>query len=160
MILAIGEQTGAPVREICRVLKVPRSSFYHAAIEAISQRDDERLGNSIEAIFKRNRKRYGHRRIWHEMAAGGEHCAPSRIRRIMRQRGLRAIAPKHFVPKTSDGKASKPSPNLLEGEPAPERPNQVWTSDITFIPTDKARAAARTRERDGKRRSVANGPAD
>ena len=53
----------------------------------------------------------------------------------MAQRGLRALQPKNFVPKTSDGRADKPSPNLLGGQPLPELPDRAWAGDITFIPT-------------------------
>jgi len=53
----------------------------------------------------------------------------------MARRGLHAIQPKTFVPKTRDGRADKPSPNLLSGEPLPAAPDQVWAGDITFIPT-------------------------
>jgi putative transposase len=53
----------------------------------------------------------------------------------MAQRGLRAIQPKTFVPKTSDGRADKPSPNLLSDQPLPTAPNRAWAGDITFIPT-------------------------
>lgn len=52
----------------------------------------------------------------------------------MTQRGLRAIQPKNYVPKTSDGRADKPSLNLLANQPLPEAPNRVWAGDITFIP--------------------------
>ena len=53
----------------------------------------------------------------------------------MTQRGLHAIQPKTFVPKTSDGRADKPSPNLISGNPLPDVPDLVWAGDITFIPT-------------------------
>ncbi len=89
----------------------------------------------IEAIFKRHCRRYGYRRIAAELSDAGEVCAPDRIRRIMRQRGLRAIQPKTYVPKTSDGRADQPSPNLLLGQPLPAQPDEVWAADITFIPT-------------------------
>lgn len=39
------------------------------------------------------------------------------------------------MPRTSDGRADKPSPNLLLGQPLPAQPDQVWAGDITFIPT-------------------------
>ena len=52
----------------------------------------------------------------------------------MKRRGLRAIQPKNFVPKTSDGRADKPSPNLLKNQPMPSNPDEVWAGDITFIP--------------------------
>jgi putative transposase len=53
----------------------------------------------------------------------------------MAQRGLHAIQPKNFIPKTSDGRADKPSPNLLSGRPLPAAPDCAWAGDITFIPT-------------------------
>jgi transposase InsO family protein len=53
----------------------------------------------------------------------------------MSQRSLRALQPKNFTPKTSDGRADRPSPNLLCGKPLPEVPNRAWAGDITFIPT-------------------------
>jgi len=124
------------VREICRVLGVPRSGFYQAKAESVTRSRDRLVGDLIETIFRENSTRYGHRRIVREMAHRGAVCAPSRVRRIMKERGLRAIQPKHFVPRTSDGKATKPAPNLLAGNTLPKRPNQIWTGDITFIPTD------------------------
>lgn len=53
----------------------------------------------------------------------------------MAERGLKAIQPKTYVPRTSDGRADKPSPNLLEGKEPPDRPDCVWVGDITFVPT-------------------------
>lgn len=136
MIMQIQRDTGAGVRQICLSLNAPRSGFYHAQRESSSQISDRVNGVLIEAIFKRHRKRYGHRRIWREMADRGVVCAPCRVRRIMQERSLRAIQPKNFIPKTSDGNAHKPSPNLLADRPLPPRPNQVWTGDITFIATE------------------------
>ena len=127
--------TGAGIRQICRALGLPRSGFYLAARPSARCLADQRFGGLIEAIFHQHRRRYGYRRIWHEMAARDVVCSPERVRRIMCQRGLRAIQPKNFVPKTSDGKASRPSPNLLACEPPPTKPNQVWTADFTFIPS-------------------------
>jgi len=53
----------------------------------------------------------------------------------MAQRGLCALQPKNFVPKTSDGRADRPSPNLLSDQPLPTLPDRAWAEDITFIPT-------------------------
>lgn len=135
MIDDLRQATGYGIRQICASLKVPRSSFYHAASPTPTQCKDRRIGDLIEAIFKCHRRRYGYRRIGEELSDAGEICAPDRIRRIMRQRGLRAIQPKTYVPKTSDGRADKPSPNLLLDQPLPQKPDQVWAGDITFIPT-------------------------
>ena len=52
----------------------------------------------------------------------------------MNERDLHAIQPKSFAPRTSDGRADRPSKNLLEGKPLPTRPNKVFAGDITHIP--------------------------
>jgi len=62
-------------------------------------------------------------------------CSPSRVARLMAQRGLRAIQPRTFVPRTSDGRADKPADNLVKIAPNVERNDQIWVGDITFIPT-------------------------
>ena len=135
MIDHIHQETGHGIRPICKVLGVPRSSYYHASEPTPCQKADLQLGEVIEEIFKRHRRRYGYRRIHSDLSDKGIICAASRVRRIMEELGLRAIQPKTYVPKTSDGRADKPSPNLLLGKPLPEQPDKVWAGDITFIPT-------------------------
>lgn len=135
MIQSVARQTGASIRKVCEVLGEARSSFYHAAAPTSSQLADRHLGDLIEGVFRRHRQRYGYRRIGEDLADRGVVCAPARIRRIMAERGLHALQPKNFLPKTSDGRADKPSPNLLAGRPLPEAPNRAGAGDITFIPT-------------------------
>ena len=94
MISDIHHATGHGIRRICATLDVPRSSYYHASTPTSMQSSDQEIGGKIEAVFKRHRRRYGYRRIMHE-------------------RGLKALQPKTYVPRTSDGRADKPSPNLL-----------------------------------------------
>jgi transposase InsO family protein len=138
MTLEISRKTGASIRKICEVLEYARSTFYHASRPTPTQLEDARMGDLIEAIFRKHRRRYGYRRMVQELADRAVHCAPSRVRRIMAQRALRAIQPANFVPKTSDGRADRPSPNLLAGQPLPSTPNHAWASDITFIPTSSS----------------------
>lgn len=135
MIKLVAQKTGGSIRQVCTVLGEARSSFYHAATPTPTQAADVGLGNLIETIFRRHRKRYGYRRVGDELSDRGVTCAPARVRRLMTQRALHAIQPKNFLPKTSDGRADKPSPNLLGGQPLPEVPDRAWAGDITFIPT-------------------------
>lgn len=135
MIQSIHRSTGHSVRRICTCLQVPRSSYHHAAHPTPRQRSDQRLGTQIQEIFTRHRRRYGHRRVLRELADQGVVCAAHRVRRLMAGRGLKALQPRSYRPTTSDGRADRPSANLLLHQPAPSKPNQVWTGDITFIPT-------------------------
>lgn len=135
MIELVAQKTGGSIRKVCAVLGEARSSFYHAATPTATQVADVEIGDLIEAVFRRHRRRYGYRRLSQELSDRGVLCAPARIRRIMAQRALHAIQPKTFVPKTSDGRADKPSPNLISGNPLPDVPDRAWAGDITFIPT-------------------------
>jgi putative transposase len=134
MIESIAQSTKHSVRLICEVLQLPRSSFYHAATPSQRAQDDAAIAKHIDAIFAQHKRRYGYRRICAELSALGIVCAPCRVRRLMRSLGVAAIQPKTFTPKTSDGRADAPSPNLLLDAPFPTRPNEVWAGDITFIP--------------------------
>ena len=135
MIQVIAHKTGGSIRKVCVVLEEARSSFYHASTPTATQVGDAGMGDLIEAVFRHHRRRYGYRRLGQELSDRGVTCAPARIRRIMAQRALRAIQPKTFLPKTSDGRADKPSPNLIAGQPLPKAPDRTWAGDITFIPT-------------------------
>lgn len=135
MINDIHQTTGHGVRAICATLGVPRSSYYHAATPSPTRLADRDLGDRIEQIFKSHRRRYGYRRIHAELRDMGLTCAPARVRRLMAERGLHALQPKTYVPRTSDGRADKPSPNLLLERPHPAEPDRVWAGDITYIPT-------------------------
>ena len=53
----------------------------------------------------------------------------------MRRRGLHALQPKAFTPRTTDSTHGlRCAPNRLLDQPKPTRANQVWVSDITYLP--------------------------
>ncbi|PJE78248.1 hypothetical protein CI610_02827 [invertebrate metagenome] len=57
-----------------------------------------------------------------------------KVRRLMRQTGLKAIYPKPRL--SGQGQGHTIYPYLLKGVII-DRPNQVWATDITYIPLDK-----------------------
>ena len=74
---------------------------------------------------------FGSRRITAMLARRGLPAGRDRVRRAMRQMGLSAT---YRRPRTSTKSPENPVyPYLLRGLPI-ERPNQVWCSDITYIP--------------------------
>ena len=135
MITKIQSETGESIRAISRTLSLPRSSHYHAGKPTKRALEDHRLGELIETIFREHRRRYGYRRIHQELKDHNIKCSPERVRRIMKARNLRALSRRRFTPKTSDGKAPVPAPNLLKERAQPVRPNEVWTGDITYLPS-------------------------
>jgi putative transposase len=74
---------------------------------------------------------YGSRRIWKDLHARGYDVGRGRVRRLMRRMGIVAIYQK---PRTSTmAPENKVYPYLLRDLDV-GRPNQVWCSDITYIP--------------------------
>lgn len=132
MIQSINASTAHSVRLICETLDLPRSSYHHAAVPCARQLSDAELSPRIEAVFRQHQRRYGYRRIYHLLRQEGVILSPDRVRRLMREAGLIALQPKTYVPQTSDGRADKPSDNLLQGRPLPTKPNEVWAGDICF----------------------------
>jgi transposase InsO family protein len=90
----------------------------------------------IKPIFKQSRQTYGSPRVCAALRAQGQRCGKNRIARLMRQSGLHAKQKCRFRPPTTLSKHNLPlSQNWLAKVPSPERPNQVWVADITYIPT-------------------------
>ena len=74
---------------------------------------------------------YGSRRMTHVLTQEGVQVSRHRVRRLMRLMGIQAIHPK---PRTSiNNPEHKVYPYLLRNLPI-KQPNQVWCSDITYVP--------------------------
>src|ERR1700694_5514727 len=120
-----------PVSRQCRLLSVSRASVYRRPA-GISEEDC-----TIMALIDRQylaRPYYGSRRMAAWLATQGHVVNRKRVRRLMRLAGLVAIFQR---PNTSKpAVAHKIYPYLLGGISI-ERVNQVWCSDVTYIPMAK-----------------------
>src|SRR5437016_3874802 len=125
------EDPALPVSRQCRLLAVSRASVYRRPAE-ISEEDC-----TIVALIDRQylaRPYYGSRRMAAWLATQGHVVNRKRVRRLMRLAGLVAI---YQRPNTSKpAVAHKIYPYLLGGLSI-ERVNQVWCSDVTYIPMAK-----------------------
>ena len=74
---------------------------------------------------------YGNRRIRDHLERQGCRVDRKKVRRLMLLMGISALYPRRRTSKP--GKGHKIYPYLLK-DLSIERPNQVWASDITFIP--------------------------
>jgi putative transposase len=115
----------------CELLDVARSSAYYRP-EPVSQEDLVlmRLIDEIHLQFPF----YGSRRMRDELEDRGHTVNRKRVQRLMRLMDLRALYPRRRT--SQPGKGHKIYPYLLR-ELAIERANQVWATDITFIPMAK-----------------------
>ena len=116
------------VREQCRLLGVARSTVYYAprgpkgSDLAVMRRIDEQY---TRTPF------YGVERMTAHLRRQGLRMGHNRVRRLMRLMGREAIYPKPRL-SVPGGAEHRIYPYLLRGLRI-ERPNQVWSADITYI---------------------------
>lgn len=77
---------------------------------------------------------YGSRRLRDKLEDAGFFVGRDYVRRLMREMGIKAIYPR--IRTTHPGKGHKIYPYLLRGLTI-DRPNQVWATDITYIPMSR-----------------------
>ena len=129
-----------PLRLMCRVLEVSPAGYYASRTRAPSARAiaDERLLVNVRVEHAVSDGTYGAPRIQRELADQGVKVSTKRVARLMRHDGLVA-RPKRSV-RTTDSRHGHPiAPNLLERrfDVNGVRLNEVWVSDITYVPTDE-----------------------
>ena len=99
---------------------------------------NEALGAAIRRIFLAKRCRYGAPRMTDELRRQGWRVGENRVARLMAEAGLVARQPKRWLPRTTEtDPASAPAGNLVNRDFAPERPDAVWVTDVTYIATDQ-----------------------
>ena len=112
----------------CKILNVNRSSYYYRP-KPIKLEDLE-LMRTIDELYLQNPS-YGSRSIRRQLKRQGNKVNRKRIQRLMRLMGIEAVYPK---PRTSRPHPQhKIYPYLLR-DLTINRPNQVWATDITYIP--------------------------
>jgi putative transposase len=125
------EMTKIAINRQCELIGLPRSTFYYEPAE-----ETEENLMYMRLIDKQYMKTpfYGSRRMAEWLKGEGHEVNRKRIQRLMQIMGLEAIYPK---PRTSEAiKEHKIYPYLLRGV-AVTRPNQVWSTDVTYIPMEK-----------------------
>jgi putative transposase len=122
------EQPELSVRRQCELLRVSRSGLYYEP-EPTSP-DELALMRRLDELHLKY-PFYGSRKLADELRGEGYGVNRKHVQRLMRVMGLEAMAPK---PKTSEPHPEHVLyPYLLRGLTV-SRVNQVWATDITYIP--------------------------
>jgi transposase InsO family protein len=136
MIEKFGDRFG--VEPICRVLGYASASTYYARRgrprSARAGRDEQLLAEiyRVRAGFAAV---YGARRTWLALRRAGVEVARCTVERLMRAAGLAGVQRGRKARTTTpDAAAARPG-DLVNRQFVAERPNQLWLSDITYLPT-------------------------
>ena len=118
-----------PIRLVCRLLDVPRSSIYYAAQPAP---DAEAMLKSVLLELAGDWPTYGYRRLTAMMRRLDWPVNGKRVRRWMQELQLTGAPPKRRTRTTNSNHDFPRFANLVKDLEI-SRPDQVWVADITYI---------------------------
>lgn len=119
------------VRRQCDLLGICRSSLYYQT-NADKEIDGEKL-----VLHEYSAQPGGILSIWHRLKRKGIHIGRDKVQKIMRKLKLRGYHPSFRKPRTTvPNKEHERYPYLLRDRKISQT-NEVWCSDITYIPTSR-----------------------
>ena len=136
------EKANYPIIVLCRVLKVARQGYYKWQKKQVEDSasfreiENQELAEKIKQIDAQHKGRYGVRRIHAQLRTEGFRVNLKRVYRIMKTLGLQGIHPnKPKKGTTVRAKDRKPAKDLVQRNFTPDKPNDLWVSDIMEFKT-------------------------
>lgn len=115
----------------CRLLGVHRSALYRQRTPVVTA--DIEVMRQLDAAYTEH-PHMGSRQLTRELRRDGGAINRKRVQRLMRVMGIAAVAPGPHTSRKHPSHAIYPY--LMRNLPI-TRPNQVWQSDITYLPMAK-----------------------
>jgi len=130
------------VEPICKVLPIAPSTYRQRALEArrpdrasARSKTDAALRAEIARVWEENRQLYGARKIWRALRREGLDVARCTVERLMKAMGIKGVVRGRRIV-TTNPDAARPCPDdKVNRTFKAERPNQLWVSDFTYVPT-------------------------
>lgn len=135
-------KTHWPISLQCDMLGVSPSGYHEHFGRRATPHQRKHVSNDallvhIKAIHAEVKGEYGWPRMWKELLACGIRVGKERVRKLMNLHGIKARAKRKYKATTDSNHSLPVAENLLDRNFKPEAPDQVWTSDITYLATDE-----------------------
>jgi transposase InsO family protein len=134
------ERANYPITMMCRLLDVPRSTFYDWAgradtVTATAARRAA-VAEAVESVFEEYRQTYGCRRIAHVLnTERGMPVSVGTVADIMRERGLVAVQPRGYKTTTVADKHAEYPKDAIGRDFTTQAPGVRLVGDITYLRT-------------------------
>ena len=125
------------VELICSVLQVAPSSYYEIKNRQPSARAqrDEVVGPVVAQLWEDNFRVYGARKVWKAANRAGHEIGRDQVARLMRTAGIEGVRRTKRVRTTKPGPGMPRHPDLVGRDFTATGPNQLWVTDLTYVPT-------------------------
>jgi putative transposase len=123
--------------KLCKVLGVSTSGYYAWLKRPPSahRQADILLGDRIETLHRQSRGNYGRVRIQGDLHDLGIRISDKRVARLMRERKIHGATRRKGFKTTVRDRDARPAPDLVDRNFTASTPDQLWVSDITYVPT-------------------------
>lgn len=126
------------VEPICAALQVAPSTYYGARHRKPSARAvrDAMLVPILVAIWVANYRVYGAHKLWKAARRAGHEIGRDQVGRLMKVAGIEGVSRRRRKVRTTKSDPSAPRPaDLVERNFTASRPNDLWVTDLTYVPT-------------------------
>jgi putative transposase len=125
------------VEPICKVLQVAPSTYYAAKTRPLSARAvrDAVMIPTLVALWQANYRVYGAHKLWKAARRAGHDIGRDQVARLMRAAGIEGVRRRRRVRTTRSDDSAPRHPDLVRRDFTADRPNRLWVTDLTFVPT-------------------------
>jgi len=128
------------VEPICRVLQIAPSTYYAAKCRELAPSAravrDVVLIQVLMVLWVANRKVYGAHKLWKAARRTGHDIGRDQVARLMRAMEIEGISRRRRrVFTTIADPDARRAPDLVKRNFTAERPNALWVTDLTYVPT-------------------------
>ncbi len=113
------------------------STYYDAKSRPPSARAvrDAELGPVLRQLWEDNYRVYGVRKLWKTARRAGHDVGRDQVARLMRSLGIEGVRRGKRVKTTTADPAAERHPDLVDRQFSATAPNQLWVTDLTYVPT-------------------------
>jgi len=125
------------VELICRVLQVAPSTYYAARgrVPCVRALNDAAILPQLCDLWENNLEVYGVRKLWKAAHRAGIYIGRDQTARLMKRLGMRGVLRSKRVKTTRPDPTAVRHPDLVKRQFSASAPNQLWVTDLTFVPT-------------------------
>ncbi|MEX0706016.1 MAG: IS3 family transposase [Nitriliruptoraceae bacterium] len=125
------------IEPICRTLQFAPSTYYAARSRPPSARSrrDAALMPVLLQLWRDNYCVYGARKLWKAVRRAGHDVGRDQVARLMRQLDIHGVQRTKKVRTTRPDEQAARHPDLVDRQFVADRPNALWVTDLTFVPT-------------------------
>jgi len=128
------------VEPICKTLQVASSTYYAAKRREVAPSvravRDAAMMQVLMVLWVANRKVYGAHKLWKAARRAGYDIGRDQVARLMRELAIKGISRrrKKVFTTVSDPDATR-APDLVNRHFKASAPNELWVTDLTYVPT-------------------------